>query len=296
MENEKLSHYPLSTINYSLFMGKIYQVEGIILKKQPLGENDLLITILSPDRGLIKAVAPQARNHKSNLRGKTELLIVNHFSIVNRKNLDRAAPFLDRIIEVDTIESYGKLSRSIGKLTVTQYLAELVLNLAITEQPQSELYSIFREHLQRIEQLSIHESLFPYVSQAVFHCLATAGIAPNAYYCVNSQHPIHPNFEQQGWKVAFSFEGGGVIKNNLSSVSIDVNLNAIELTLLQSLSGKTVFAIPENIPPFYPHGDIEKAWIKIETILKDYLEFYLGHALKSAQIMTDVLMTIEERS
>lgn len=268
---------------YSLFMGKIYKVEGIILKKQPLGENDLLITILSPDRGLVKAVAPQARNHKSNLRGKTELLIVNHFSIANGKNVDR-------ILEVDTIESYGKLSRSIGKLTVSQYLAELVLNLAITEQPQAELYSILREHLQRIEQLSINESLFPYVSQAVFHCLAIAGVAPNAYYCVNSQHLINPNFEERRWKVGFSFEGGGLIKNNLLSVSIDTNLNAIELALLQSLSAKTVFAIPDGIPSFYPHGDIEKAWIQVEKILRDYLEFYLGHALKSAQIMTDILI------
>lgn len=270
-------------------MGKIYQVEGIILKKQPLGENDLLITMFSPDRGLVKAVAPLARNHKSHLRGKTELLIVNHFSIAMGKTLDR-------ILEVDTIESYGNLSRSIEKLTVSQYLVELVLNLAITQEAQPDLYSIFREHLYRIEKIAENESLFPYLSQAVFHCLAITGVAPNAYYCMQSQHPIHPNFEQKGWKVGFSFEAGGVIKNNLSSMSIDLNLNAIELTLLQSLSAKTVFAIPETIPPSYPHDDIKKAWIKIAKILKDYLEFYLGHALKSAQMMTDVLMTAAENS
>lgn len=262
-------------------MGKIYQVEGIILKKQPLGENDLLITLLSPHKGLVKVVAPQARNHHSHLRGKTELLMVNHFSLTKGKNLDR-------ILEVDTIESYGKLSRSISKLTVSQYLAELVLNLAITDQPQGELYSIFREHLHRIEQLSLQESLLPYLSQALFHCLATVGIAPNAYYCLHSQQPIQPNFTQQGWKVGFSFEAGGLINHKLSSESINFNVNALELALLQSLSSKTVFAIPETMP--YPLEDIEKAWIRVTKILKDYIEFYLGHALKSAQIMTDVLI------
>jgi DNA repair protein RecO (recombination protein O) len=265
-------------------MAKIFPVEGIILKKQPLGENDLLVTMLSPHRGLVKAVAPLGRNHHSHLRGKMELLIVNHFSLLKGKSLDR-------ITEVDTIESYPKLSRSIEKLTVSQYLAELVLNLAITQEPQPDLYSIFREHLYRIENTGKNESLFPYISQAVFHCLAVVGVAPNAYYCMQSQYPINPNFEQQGWQIGFSFEAGGVIKNNLSSMSIDWNLNAIELALLQSLSGKTVFAIPDGIPSFYPHGDIQKAWIKIETILKDYLEFYLGHVLKSAQIMTNILRT-----
>jgi DNA repair protein RecO (recombination protein O) len=259
-------------------MGKIYQVEGIILKKQPLGENDLLITMLSPDRGLVKAVAPLARNHNSHLRGKTELLIVNHFSIAKGKSLDR-------ILEVDTIESYGKLSRTIEKLSVSQYLAELVLNLGIAQEAQPDLYNIFREHLYRIENTGKDESLFPYVCQGVFHCLATAGVAPNAYYCVNSQHPINPNFEERRWKVGFSFEAGGLIKNNLSSVSIDVNLNAIELALLQSLSAKTVFAIPESIPSSYSHSDIEKAWIKIEKVLNDYLEFYLGHVVVSERIM-----------
>ncbi|BAQ66802.1 DNA repair protein RecO [Geminocystis sp. NIES-3709] len=265
-------------------MSNTYKIIGIIVKKQPFGENDLLITFLSSDNGLVKVIAPKARNHKSTLRGKTELLIVNHFSILKGKNLDR-------IIEIDTIKSYPKLTQSIEKLMVTQYLAELILNLGMIEQSQSELYTLFNEHLHRIEKLSINESLFPYLSQAVFHFLAVTGIAPNAYYCVKTQQPINPNFDQKDWKVGFSFEGGGIINHhsNISSTSIDLNLNALELALLQSLSDKTIFAIPENIPSFYSHSHIEKAWIRVEKILKDYLEFYLGHALKSAQIMTEIL-------
>ncbi|MGI0481307.1 DNA repair protein RecO [Geminocystis sp. CENA526] len=259
-------------------MGNIYQTEGIILKKQSLGEDDLLITIFSPHRGLVKAVAPQARKHKSTLRGKTELLIVNHFSIQQGKSLDR-------ILEVDTIESYPQLSRSIEKITVAQYLGELVLNLALKQEAQPDLYSIFREHLYRIENTEKNENLLPYISQAVFHCLATVGIAPNAYYCVNSQHPITPNFEQKSWKIGFSFEAGGLINHNISSVSIETNLNALELSLLQSLSNKTVSSIPDNTPPHYSDGEIQKAWIRVETILKDYLEFYLGYPLKSAKML-----------
>lgn len=143
-------------------MSLTYQTTGIIVRKQGFGENDLLITLLSPENGLVKAIAPNARKHQSTLRGRTELFVVNKFLMIKGKNLDR-------ISQVETEKTYRKLSQSLGKLTASQYLAELVLNLAITQEPQSELYVILNEHLQRIEQLSPSENLFPYISQSVFH-------------------------------------------------------------------------------------------------------------------------------
>ena len=49
-------------------MSRTYQATGINLKGMPLGEADRLVTILSPEYGLIRAVAPGARKHKSKLR------------------------------------------------------------------------------------------------------------------------------------------------------------------------------------------------------------------------------------
>lgn len=267
----------------------MYQIQGIIVKKQTFGENDLLITLLSPNRGLVKVVAPQARNHKSILRGKTELLRVNNFSLFKGKNLDR-------IMEIDTIESYPKLSQNIAKLTIVQYLTELILSLAMKEQSQEELYTIFREHLKRIEQLNPSENLYPYIAQSVFHCLAVTGIAPNTYYCLQSQKAIKPNFEEKNWQIKFSFHHGGLVSfedkiNSHFSLKKNISLKAIELALLQSLTAENVHFIPSSIPPEYNRSNIEKAWIRVEKILRDYLEFYLGHKLKSAQIMSNILQT-----
>jgi len=266
-------------------MTSTYQTTGIIVKKQGFAENDLLITFLSPEYGLIRAIAPNAKKHQSKLRGKTELFVVNNFLVTKGRNLDR-------IREIETQESYSKLRQTIEKISVSQYLAELIVNLAMTQQPQRELYALFNEHLRRIEQLSVKDCLFPYIAQAVFHFLAVIGIAPEVYACVETQQNIVPNFEQKSWKVGFSFKNGGLITINseLNPIIIKNQLNAVELALLQSLGSKNLLPIHEIIPHMYSDSVIENSWIRVERILKDYIEFYLGHALKSAEIITDILI------
>ena len=265
-------------------MGGSYDLTGIVLQKKAFGENDLLVTILSPEIGLVRGIAPGARKHKSRLRGRTELLVVNHFFLIKGRSIDR-------ITQIETIESYPKLSQTIGKLAVSQYLAELTLNLALKEQPQSELYTLLREHLRRIENLSNDDNLFPYLTQAVFHLLAVNGIAPNVHYCIHSQEAIEPQFQEQNWHIGFSFQGGGIIKNIFSSSNkIDRHINALELALLQSLGNSNLSPLSAITPRYFHQLFIEKSWIRVERMLKDYLEFYLGRVLKSAEILTDVLI------
>ena len=265
-------------------MSGSYELTGIVIQKKAFGENDLLVTILSPELGLVRGVAPGARKHKSRLRGRTELLVVNHFFLIKGRSIDR-------ITQIETIESYPKLSQTIGKLAVSQYLAELALNLALREQPQSELYTLLREHLRRIENLGSEENLFPYLAQAVFHLFAVAGIAPNVHYCIHSQEAIKPQFSQQKWHIGFCFQGGGIIRNCFASNNkIDRHINALELAILQSLGNANILPMSEITSLEFHQLFIEKSWIRVERILKDYVEFYLGRVLKSAEIITDVLI------
>lgn len=50
-------------------MSRTYNATGINLKALPLGETDRILTILTPDSGLIRAVAPGSRKHQSRLGG-----------------------------------------------------------------------------------------------------------------------------------------------------------------------------------------------------------------------------------
>ncbi|MGA1474249.1 MAG: DNA repair protein RecO, partial [Prochlorothrix sp.] len=101
-------------------MGRSYKVTGINLKAAPLGEQDRLLTILTPERGLLRVVAGGARKAKSSLAGRSNLFVVNQLVIAPGRSLDR-------ITQAETIESFPRFSQDLTRLTAAQYLAEVAL-------------------------------------------------------------------------------------------------------------------------------------------------------------------------
>jgi DNA repair protein RecO (recombination protein O) len=238
------------------------------------------------------------------LRGRSELFVVNQLLIVKGRSLDK-------ITQAETLESYPKLSRDLGKLTASQYLAELVLCLALSEQPQAELYELLNEHLRRVEQVANSEPLIAHLAQAVFHLLAIAGIAPEVHRCCLSQKRLTSDFTDPSWRAGFSFEGGGLVNlsmreafsqtatQNLTDVSqallpkINAKLGAIELSLLQQLGAQS---LPEPTTILSSgsslHLSLDVAWVKVEHLLRDYAQYHFGRSFRSASLV-DALSPLE---
>ena len=250
-------------------MTKTYKATGINLKSMPLGEADRLVTILTREFGLIRVVAPGVRKQNSKLGGRMGLFVVNELLLAKGRSLDK-------ITQAETLESYPGLSKDLSKLAASQYLAELVLCHALSEQPQEELYELLNEHLRRLEQLSnIPGSksevslVLAHLSHGIFHLLALAGIAPQVQLCCLTQYPLQPNLTDPDWRVGFSVEVGGIFSLNQQESGVEQfprpvaprggrvadapgnyyidakpasppkpnsKLNALELTLLQQLA------------------------------------------------------------
>jgi len=290
-------------------MSQKYKATGIILKGSSLKENDRLVTVLTSEFGLIRAVAPGAKKHKSRLRGRTELFVVNELLIIKGRSLDT-------IIQADTIYTYPGLSRDLGKLAAAQYLAELCLSLALSEQPQSEIYELFNEHLRRLEKLDSQESVYPYLAQAVFHFLAIAGLTPQVFTCCLTQKLLPPNLVSPQWCVGFSFDRGGIIdlsvqpavKNERQQVDyhnlevvdsyqqpsapINYRLNGIELALLQQLNHHslppTEFLTAVGLQNELQNFSLESAWMRIERILREYIQYHIGKTIRSATLVDNL--------
>ncbi len=282
-------------------MSQKYKATGIVLKGSSIKENDRLVTVLTPEYGLIRAVAPGAKKHKSRLRGRTELFVINELLLIRGRSLDK-------IIQADTLYTYPGLSRDIGKLAAAQYLAELSIALAVAEQPQPELYGLFNEHLRRIEASTVGESIYPYLAQAVFHLIAIAGLTPQVFDCCVTQKLIPPNLASASWRVGFSFEEGGIIdlkvlqsapQNKQSELDEEENcnirlpriyqrINAMELSILQQLANHELpspelFATPDS-----KHFDLEVAWIRIEKVLREYIQYHIGKTIRSANLVDNL--------
>lgn len=282
-------------------MSQKYKATGIVLKGSSLKESDRLVTVLTLEHGLVRAVAPGAKKHKSRLRGRTELFVVNEFLIIKGRSLDK-------IIQADTIYTYPGLSQDIGKLAAAQYLAELCLSLALSEQPQTELYELLNEHLRRLEKLDKHQSVYPSLAQAVFSLLEIAGLAPQVYACCQTQNLIPPNLNAPNWRVGFSFDSGGIIdlstqkpvidnpeaKNNLSvreashnyyPTTINYRLNGMELAFLQQLSRDALPLTQLLSAEEEAHLALDNIWIRIERILREYIQYHIGKSIRSATLV-----------
>jgi DNA repair protein RecO (recombination protein O) len=273
-------------------MSHTYQTTGIILKGMPFQEADRLVTLLSPEHGLIRAIVPGARKQKSRLRGRSELFVVNELLIAKGRSLDK-------IVQAETLESYPGLSKELGKLAAAQYLAEIVLCLAIEAQPQEALYELLNEHLRRLEKMSVAESLYGYLAQAVFHLLAIAGIGPQVHCCCLSQETLIPNFHDPNWYVGFSFDAGGLINlarkdkenNTLTPTVLPIinhRLKATELTLLQHLNQSSLPHAGKILPPNILDSSFTIPWSEVEHLLRNYAQYQLGRSFRSVTLIDNL--------
>lgn len=303
-------------------MSRTYKATGINLKSMPLGETDRLLTILTREFGLIQAVAPGARKHHSKLGGRSELFVVNELLIASGRSLDK-------ITQAETVQTYPKLGDNLLKLAASQYLAELVLCHALSEQPQEELFCLLTEHLRRIEQipkLTVNRSLIvlAYLAHAVFHTLALAGIAPQLRLCCLTQQPLTLDWQTPEWRVGFSNAAGGVVNllalaqlrtegretNRVGEqrgnyrisktviqqkeiLKLDAQLSATELSLFQQLANPELPLVAENANDgFFQQPN----WLSIEKVLRQYSQYHFGRLIRSAVLMDTYLISLSTSS
>ncbi len=282
-------------------MSRTYKATGINLKTQALGESDRIVTILTREFGLIRVVAPGARKHNSSLGGRSGVFVVNELLIAHGRSLDK-------ITQAETIKTYPGLTKDLGKLAASQYLAEIVLCQALSEHPQEELYELLNEHLNQLEALPRNDisGIFANLAHGMFQLLTLAGLTPQVQLCCLTQRSLVPNFTEPNWRVGFSIPAGGMIcleawenlrreRHRDSAIPpssapdsyqtvvyqqeipvISTRLNAMELSILQHLSK------PEIIPINAVRDD---DWLSVEQILRQYTQYHLGRPIRSATLI-----------
>ncbi|OBQ08256.1 MAG: DNA repair protein RecO [Anabaena sp. LE011-02] len=293
-------------------MSKTYKATGINLKAQPLGESDKIVTILTQEFGLIRAVATGARKQNSSLGGRMGMFVINELLISQGRNLDR-------ITQAETIKTYPGLSKDLGKLAASQYLAEIVLCQALSELPQTELYELFNEHLQRLNDIPKTEikCVVANLVQGVFQLLALAGLTPQVESCCLTQRLLTPDWTNPHWQVGFSIPSGGIIcldawkslrkeieqgkwENGEIAQSCASNpsyetvfhqqelpiisrrLNGKQLVMLQHLSETEIMKID---------AASDSGWLAVEQILRQYVQYHLGQPIRSATLIDSYFAT-----
>jgi DNA repair protein RecO (recombination protein O) len=236
----------------------------------PLGENDRLLTILTKEHGLIRAVAAGARKHRSAMAGRSGLFVINDLQISVGRNMDR-------IKNAEVLQSFVGLGNTLAKLTAAQYLSELALMQALSAQPQEELFLVLVEHLNRIQDAE-NQNVLAHLNHGTYHLLAIAGFAPQVHSCCISQSPVIANREQQKWKAGFSIVGGGVINLEITDHPSDGNLAMQELAQTD---------LADNILETNTTD-----WLAVERLLRAYAQYHFDRPIQSSALIDNCFFNI----
>jgi len=104
--------------------------DGLVIKEQKVGEADRLITILTRDRGLVRAFANGAYKLKHKNASSTQLLCYSKFLLYQSKSGYT-------VNEAEPLELFYGLRNHLEKLSLAQYFCELALML-VPEEAESE--------------------------------------------------------------------------------------------------------------------------------------------------------------
>lgn len=155
-------------------MNEKLETPGLVIREIPIKENNSLLTVLTATQGIVTATAYGARKPGASLSAGTKLFNYADFTFIEsrgRYKVDAAR----------SIESFFGLSRSVEALSAASYFAEVLYDICVTGQPDTQ---VLRLALNCLYALMTEKRPIPLV-KAVFELrlLAESGFAPELDAC-----------------------------------------------------------------------------------------------------------------
>ncbi|MCY3864171.1 MAG: DNA repair protein RecO, partial [Chloroflexi bacterium] len=121
-----------------------FRTQAIILSRRDFGEADRLLTLFTPARGKIRAIAKGARKPSAKVSGHVELFARSDCLIHLGRNLDI-------LTQAELIEPYLGLREDLARGAYANYVAELLDRFTADEEEASaELFTLLHQTLERI--------------------------------------------------------------------------------------------------------------------------------------------------
>jgi len=153
----------------------LYKTDAIVLGYRNLGEADKILTLFSPDRGKIHAVARGVRRPRNPILAGSQLFAYSTFLILEGRNLDN-------ISQCEIKESFYKIRQNLDSMAYGLYFAELLRASTPVEDKNRELFRFFLKTLYLLQEWEDKEALCRIYEAKL---MAIQGFAPEVFSCVN---------------------------------------------------------------------------------------------------------------
>ncbi len=151
-----------------------FSTNGLIVKESNTGENDRIVTVVTQDRGLVRAFASGTRRLGSKNFSGTGLLCYSNLIFNQKKEVYK-------VQEATPIEMFFDLRSDIEKLALAQYFCELCLCLVPEEEPAEDYLKIVLNSLSFLASGKRDFYLLKAVTE--LRLMTIAGYAPDFVAC-----------------------------------------------------------------------------------------------------------------
>ncbi len=174
---------------------RVYQTEAVVLRRHDLGETDRVLTLLSPDRGKLRAVAKGVRRPGSRKAGHLEPFTRARLVLAKGRELDI-------ITQAEAQDLYPRLRQDLVRLGQAAYAVELMDRFTVEEGQAGPQYRLLVGTLERLEAGAAAEPLLRHYE---LRLLEMVGYRPELFRCLGCDAEVRP--EDQ----FFSAREGGVL-------------------------------------------------------------------------------------
>jgi len=150
---------------------EIVRTEAVVLRSLNYGETSQIVTLLTREKGKLGVMAKGARRPKSSFGATLQPMAYTQVVFYYKATRE-----LQILSESSHVESFHRLRRELGTITIGLRIVELVEALMEAEDPQPEVLALTVRVLQRLNRTERRAAnLWPYVQLRLARLL---GIAP----------------------------------------------------------------------------------------------------------------------
>ena len=252
----------------------MYRLQAIIMRRRDLGEADRLLTVFTRDRGKVNLLAKGVRRAASRKAGHIEPFTYTDLLVAKGASLDL-------VTQADTIASHRHVREDLWLSSLAYYVVELADAFTQDEDPNSLLFELLLETLERLDAGHAVNLAVRYYE---LHMLDLSGYQPQLFHCIQCDQPLQQevNF--------LSFERGGFLcpkhgSNLPGTVALPLDVLKV-LRYVQSRNWEQVAVL--QLRP--------EVMGQIEALLARYIVFHLERSLRAPVFLEQLRRTTVVRA
>lgn len=245
---------------------RLFKTQAIVLRRYDYGEADRILTLLTPDRGKLRAIAKGARKLTSRLSGHLELY--SRVALLIAQGSD-----LHVISQAEQQEAFLALHSDLLRSAYAHYIAELTDRFSEDEESHSPFFSLLNAALGWL--CAPEADLALAVRYFELRLLRLSGFEPSLFECAVGQEPLTARDQH------FSALEGGVVCPEHAHGRAVQPLSLTALKVLRHMARAEYDAVRRLRLTAALHAELERT-------LSNYVLHLLEQRLKSAEFVREL--------